>query len=340
MTSSPLAASAPLLQARNLVKHFRLPGGWLARDHRFVHAVDDVSFEVRSGEVFGVVGESGSGKTTLGRLLLRLIEPTAGSVVFEGQELTSMSEGSLRQLRRDIQVVFQNPFASLDPRMTVEDVLAEPLRTHDVVPRDGRRDRTIELLQQVGLGPQHVGRYPHELSGGQAQRVAIARALALQPKLLILDEPTSALDVSVQAQILGVLERLRDQRGLTYVFISHDLAVVRHISDRIGVMYLGKLVETGPSAELFRHPLHPYTQALLGAVPTPNFSERRPLAVVPGVVPSATDPPKGCRFHTRCPLAQQVCTDAEPVLRESGPGRLTACHLVDRQGNPTASQIE
>ena len=322
-------AAEPLLETRNLVKHFRLPGGWLTRTRRYVRAVDDVSVRVWPGQVLGVVGESGSGKTTLGRLLLRLDEPTAGSILFRGRDLATVGSRELRGLRREMQVVFQNPFTSLDPRMRVLDLVAEPLRTHRTVARGALRVRVLELLERVGLGEHHLDRYPHELSGGQAQRVAIARALALEPSVLILDEPTSALDVSVQAQIIGVLEELRSQHGLTYVFISHDLSVVRHISDQIAVMYLGKVVETGPTEQLFSAPLHPYTKALLKAVPPPDFATHHELAVLEGSPPSATDPPSGCRFHTRCPIAEPQCAEVEPALRLLAPERLVACHLAE-----------
>ena len=322
-------AAEPLLETRNLVKHFRLPGGWLTRTRRYVRAVDDVSVRVLPGQVLGVVGESGSGKTTLGRLLLRLDEPTAGSILFRGRDLATVGSRELRSLRREMQVVFQNPFTSLDPRMRVLDLVAEPLRTHRTVARGALRARVLELLQRVGLGEHHLDRYPHELSGGQAQRVAIARALALEPSVLILDEPTSALDVSVQAQIIGVLEELRSQHGLTYVFISHDLSVVRHISDQIAVMYLGKVVETGPTEQLFSAPLHPYTKALLKAVPPPDFATHHELAVLEGSPPSATNPPSGCRFHTRCPIAEPQCAEVEPALRLLAPERLVACHLAE-----------
>jgi len=319
--------AGPLLRAEHLVKHFRLPGGWLTGDRQVVHAVDDVSFDVWPGEVLGIVGESGSGKTTLGRLLLRLLEPTSGRISFDGVALSGLGGRELRQVRPRMQVVFQNPFASLSPRLTVRHVLAEPLLTHRVVSRSQVTGRALELLELVGLGRQHLARYPHELSGGQAQRVAIARALALRPKLLVLDEPTSALDVSVQAQILSVLEELRQRQGLTYVFISHDLSVVHHVSDRIGVMYLGKLVELGSADQVFSAPLHPYTRALLGALPPPDFAVRRELTVLEGTVPSPTNPPPGCRFHTRCPVAEPVCAVEEPPLRDEG-GRLAACHLA------------
>jgi oligopeptide transport system ATP-binding protein len=332
------AVSAPLLEVHDLVKHFPLPGGWLTGDRRSVRAVDHVSFAVNPGEVLGIVGESGSGKTTLGRMLLRLVEPTSGSVMFQGRELTSLRANELRTTRRDMQVVFQDPFSSLSPRMKVLDIVAEPIRTHRVVERDNVRAQVLDLLDQVRLGSQHLDRYPHELSGGQAQRVAIARALALEPKLLVLDEPTSALDVSVQAQILGVLEELRDRRGLTYVLISHDLSVVRHISDRIGVMYLGELVEMGPADQVFDEPLHPYTRALLGALPLPDFTTRHGLSVLSGSVPSATDPPPGCRFHTRCPLVQEVCRTVAPPLVDHRPGRTAACHLIDPAQPPTEAR--
>ena len=320
--------AAPLVQVRDLVKHFRLQGGWLTGDRQVVHAVDGVSFGIAAGEVLGIVGESGSGKTTLGRLLLRLTEPTSGSVTFDGQDLLRLPGRELWRLRPSMQVVFQNPFASLSPRLTVRQALAEPLRAHRIAGRREVRARALDLLEQVGLGAAHLDRFPHELSGGQAQRVAIARALALSPKLLILDEPTSALYVSVQAHVLAVLEDLRAAAGLTYLFISHDLAVVRHVSDRIGVMYLGKLVETGRAGEMFAQPLHPYTAALLGALPRPDFAQRRELTVLEGTVPSPVHPPPGCRFHPRCPLAQEVCRTAEPVLAEHRPGRWAACHLL------------
>ena len=319
----------PLVQLRDLVKEFHLPGGWLTAQRRSLRAVDHISLEINSGEVFGLVGESGCGKTTLGRILLRLIEPTSGQVLFAGADLFAQKGTELRNLRKEMQIVFQNPLSSLSPRMKVLDIVAEPLRTHHILSEKHMRSYVLDLLKSVGLGAQHLDRYPHEISGGQCQRVAIARALALSPRLVVLDEPTSSLDVSVQAQIINLLQNLRIKKALTYLFISHDLGVVQHISDRIGVMYLGKLVEVGTAHAIFNAPQHPYTQALIGSIPLPNVRDKRPRLVLRGNVPSPINPPSGCRFHERCPLAQDICTSQEPPLHTKPSGSQVACHFVE-----------
>jgi len=323
-----MTESNPVLEVTNLVKHFTVKSSKGLRSiKRTVHAVSDVSFSVGAGQTLGLVGESGSGKTTVGRCVLRLIEPTSGSLKFKGQELVGMSTGDLRRLRRSMQIVFQDPQASLDPRLTVGNAIAEPLRIQKV--EGNHDDRVAELLRLVGLSPDHSRRFPHEFSGGQRQRVGIARALALNPSFLVLDEPVSALDVSIQAGVVNLLEDLQDQLGLSYLFIAHDLSVVRHISDTVAVMYLGKLMEVAPAEELYTNPAHPYTQALLSAVPEPDpHTERnRQRILLEGDVPSPINPPSGCRFRTRCPIAQDVCAIEEPDLKDRGQGHPVACHF-------------
>jgi oligopeptide transport system ATP-binding protein len=320
--------TTPLIVANDLVKEFRLAGGWFSRKQRVLRAVDQVSFEVMTGEVFGLVGESGCGKSTLGLMLLHLLNITSGRLTFDNIDLITVKSSDLRQLRRQMQIVFQNPHSSLSPRMKTLDIVAEPLRTHHITPEKKIREQVLLLLNQVGLGEQHLDRYPHEMSGGQCQRVAIARALALRPRLIVLDEPTSALDVSVQAQIINLLIDLQQRLGLTFVFISHDLNVVQHISDRIGVMYLGKLVEIGRSEDIFADPLHPYTKALLESIPQLEVGKDKELITLQGTIPSVANPPPGCRFHTRCPVAIPECKQIEPKLILINQKRLVACHLV------------
>jgi oligopeptide transport system ATP-binding protein len=321
-----------IVEVRGLKKYFPIYSGLFAqRVEGWVRAVDDVSFSIRRGETLGLVGESGCGKTTTGRCILQLDRPTAGEVLFEGQNLARMADAALRPLRRQMQIVFQDPYSSLNPRMTIGQILSEPIRVHRISP-DGRRyeDRVAELLSVVGLNPLMAGRYPHELSGGQRQRVGIARALALEPKFIVCDEPISALDVSIQAQILNLLEELQERFGLTYLFIAHDLSVVRHISDRIVVMYLGKVVEIADRQELYENPLHPYTKALLSAVPIPDplVEARRERVVLGGEVPSPLNPPHGCVFHSRCPIAVEECSQRVPEIREVRPNHQAACIRV------------
>jgi oligopeptide transport system ATP-binding protein len=320
-----------ILEVRNLVKHFHLGGGFLGREPAVVKAVDNVSFEIRRGETLGLVGESGCGKTTTGRCVLQLERATSGHVIFEGRDLTALSESELRPVRRRMQVIFQDPYSSLNPRMTVGQIIAEPLAVHGIVPdRSARAARVQELLRQAGLLPGMAHRYPHELSGGQRQRVGIARALAMEPGLIICDEPVSALDVSIQAQIINLLEELQGELGLTYLFVAHDLSVVRHISDRVAVMYLGKIVEITDRKSLYDDPQHPYTKALLSAVPIPDpeIEARREHIVLGGEVPSPLNPPSGCVFHPRCPIAIDQCRAEVPELREVKPGHRAACIRV------------
>ncbi len=332
-SAKPGAASAgvPLLEVRNLKKHFDMSQRRLFKQETLVlKAVDDISFTIARGETLGLVGESGCGKTTAGRTILRLYEPTAGQVLLDGKNVYGLDEAGMLAVRRRMQMIFQDPYASLNPRMTVGDIIGEALDIHNLASGAARRERIHELLHLVGLSHEHANRYPHEFSGGQRQRIGVARSLAVEPDFIACDEPISALDVSIQAQVVNLLEDLQEKLGLTYLFIAHDLSMVKHISSRVAVMYLGKIVELAPSAELYRNPLHPYTKALLSAIPIPDpdVEAKRHRIILEGDVPSPINPPPGCRFQKRCPLAQQRCHEQEPAFREVAPGHSVACHLV------------
>jgi oligopeptide/dipeptide ABC transporter ATP-binding protein len=323
-------SDAPVLKVDRLVKHFPIKRGFItAKTVGHVRAVDDVSFDIARGETLALVGESGCGKSTTGRLILRLIEPTSGSVTFQGQDIAKVPQRDMRRMRRHIQLIFQDPYASLNPRMTVGDILSEPLQLHGIARGADQGSRVRELLQTVGLLPEHARRYPHQFSGGQRQRIGVARALAVNPDVIICDEPVSALDVSIQAQVVNLLQNLQERFGLSYLFIAHDLAVVKHISDRVAVMYLGKLVEIADKRTLYARPLHPYTQALLSAIPKPDPTLDRNRIILAGDVPSPINPPSGCRFHTRCAYAQDRCKQEEPTLRDAGGGQRVACHFFE-----------
>lgn len=321
-----------LLEVKGLRKYFDITGGVFSKKVGEVKAVDDVSFTVKKGEVLGIVGESGCGKSTTGKSLLRLIEPTSGQVLFNGQDITLMSSEDMRKMRRDMQIIFQDPYASLNPRHKIEKILSEPLIVHGIGDRAERKKIVKEILEIVGLPGEHAVKYPHQFSGGQRQRIGIARALIVNPKLVICDEPVSALDVSIQSQILNLMEDLKEKFGLTYVFIAHDLSVVKHISDRIGVMYLGRMVELTSNEQLYKSPLHPYTRSLLSAVPDPDPDRKKKRIILKGDVPSPSNPPSGCAFHTRCPDCMDICKEIRPTFQEIDVNHFVACHLYEEDG--------
>ena len=330
----------PLLRVNNLKKYFPIKKGMFGKTVGYVKAVDDVSFYVNEGETLGIVGESGCGKSTTGRVLMRLLEPTEGEIEFDGKDLTSLSHEEMRKTRRDIQMVFQDPYASLNPRHTIGKILEEPLIVHGVSDPKERKKKVHEFLEIVGLNAYHARRYPHQFSGGQRQRIGIARALMTNPKLIIADEPVSALDVSIQAQVLNLMQDLQKEFNLTYIFIAHDLGVVRHISDRVAVMYLGKIVEVADSEQLYEKPMHPYTRALLSAVPVPDPDYQKEQIIIEGDIPNPADPPTGCTFHTRCPFKMDICTKVTPRLMEQTTGHSVACHLYVGQVDNDIKQLE
>jgi len=335
VASAPTAApTTDLVAVKDLFKYFPIHAGLLSRHVGDVKAVDGVDFSIPSGETLGLVGESGSGKSTIGRVLLRLLPATSGEVYFQGKNILTIGRDELRKLRKEMQIIFQDPYASLNPRMTVGDIVGEPLRIHHIASGKDADAKVQDLLKMVGLQPYHANRYPHEFSGGQRQRIGIARALAVDPKFIVCDEPVSALDVSIQAQVINLLEDLQSKLGLTYLFIAHDLSVVRHISSRVAVMYVGKIVELANRDQLYENPLHPYTQALLSAIPIPDphVERRRKRIILTGDVPSPVNPPSGCRFHTRCPVAFDRCTIEVPAFNEYEPGHFAACHWVEEHG--------
>lgn len=319
-----------LIEVNNLKKYFPVNKSSLIAKQQYLKAVDDVSFYINQGETLGLVGESGCGKSTTGRSIIRLFDITDGEIIYRGEDISKLNESKLKPYRRKMQVIFQDPYASLNPTLTVEDIISEPLDVYHIGSKKERKERVIELLEKVGLGKNHLDRYPHEFSGGQRQRIGIARALSINPEFILCDEPISALDVSIQAQVVNMLEDLQNEMGLTYLFIAHDLSMVRHISQRIGVMYLGKLIEIGPSEEIYNHPLHPYTQALLSSVlePDPKTAREKSMTILEGDVPSPLNPPAGCKFVTRCKYATEKCHKMEPILKEVAPEHMVACHLV------------
>ncbi len=324
----------PILQVRHLKKYFPIrKGGIFSRETLVVKAVDDVSFDVSRGKTLGLVGETGSGKTTVGRTIIHLYEPTDGQIIFDGTDITHFNEEQMRKVRKEIQMIFQDPYASLDPRLTVEEIVTEPMEIHNLYTPEERRKRARELLNIVGLSPEHLNRFPHEFSGGQRQRIGLARALAVEPKFIICDEPVSALDVSIQAQIINTFEDMQEKFGLTYLFISHDIAMVKHISENIAVMYLGKIMENAPSSEIYKHPLHPYTQGLMAAVPIPDpkIEKKRTKVTLQGDISSNINLPTGCRFRPRCPYAMKICEEVEPDLIEVEKDHSVACHLYNKK---------